>query len=69
MMHAMKGLAPTRLPLAGAGAGLLAGAQGLIVYSLYCSEMAAPVWGVWYVLAVVVTAAIGAVAAPRYMRW
>ncbi|MEX3820225.1 DUF1109 domain-containing protein, partial [Paraburkholderia sp. BR14262] len=39
ILRAMKQLAPTRLALAGAGAGLLAGAQGLLVYSLYCSEM------------------------------
>jgi hypothetical protein len=69
MMHAMKQLAPTRLALAGAGAGLLAGAQGLLVYSLYCSEMAVPFWGVWYVLAIAITTAIGATIAPRCLRW
>ena len=69
MMHAMKQLAPTRLAMAGAGAGLLAGAQGLLVYSLYCSEMAVPFWGVWYVLAIAITAAIGAAIAPRCLRW
>lgn len=69
MMHAMRQLAPTRLALAGAGAGLLAGAQGVLVYSLYCSEMAVPFWGVWYVLAIVLTTAIGAAIAPRCLRW
>jgi hypothetical protein len=69
MLRAMKRLAPTRLALAGAGAGLLAGAQGLLVYSLYCSEMAAPFWGVWYVLAIAVMTAIGAAIAPRCLRW
>jgi hypothetical protein len=69
VMRTMKGLAPTRLALAGAGVGLLAGAQGLLVYSLYCSEMSVPFWGVWYVLAVVVTAGIGAALAPIYLRW
>jgi hypothetical protein len=69
MMHAMKQLAPTRLALAGAGAGLLAGAQGLLVYSLYCSEMAVPFWGVWYVLAIAITTAIGAGIAPHCLRW
>jgi hypothetical protein len=69
MMHAMKGLAPTRLALAGAGAGLLAGAQGSLVYSLYCSEMSVPFWGIWYVLAIVTTAAMGAALAPFYLRW
>ena len=69
IMHAMKQLAPTRLALAGAGAGLLAGAQGLLVYSLYCSEMAVPFWGVWYVLAIAITTAIGAAIAPHCLRW
>lgn len=69
MMHAMKQLAPTRLALAGAGVGLLAGAQGLLVYSLYCSEMAVPFWSVWYVLAIVVTNAAGAAIAPYCLRW
>lgn len=69
MMHAMKQLAPTRLALAGAGAGLLAGAQGLLVYSLYCSEMAVPFWGVWYVLAIAITTFIGAAIAPHCLRW
>jgi hypothetical protein len=69
VMRAMKGLAPTRLVLAGTGTGLLAGAQGLLVYSLYCSEMSVPFWGVWYVLAIVITAGIGAALAPIYLRW
>jgi hypothetical protein len=69
VMHALKGLAPTRLILAGTGAGLLAGAQGLLVYSLYCSEMSIPFWGVWYVLGIVITAGIGALFGPLYLRW
>ncbi|MFP4829622.1 DUF1109 domain-containing protein, partial [Paraburkholderia sp. BR10879] len=69
ILRAMKQLAPTRLALAGAGAGLLAGAQGLLVYSLYCSEMAVPFWGVWYVLAIVITTAVGSAVAPRCLRW
>ena len=68
-MHAMKQLAPTRLALAGAGVGLLAGAQGLLVYSLYCSEMALPFWSIWYVLAIAVTTAVGAAIAPHCLRW
>ncbi|AOB32230.1 hypothetical protein AKI39_18175 [Bordetella sp. H567] len=69
VMHAMKGLAPTRLMPAGAGAGLLAGAQGLLVYSLYCPVMPVPFWSVWHVLAIAVTAGIGAALAPNYLRW
>ena len=69
VMHALKGLAPTRLILAGTGAGLIAGAQGVLVYSLYCSEMSVPFWGVWYVLGIIITAGIGALLAPLYLRW
>jgi hypothetical protein len=69
VMHAMKGLAPTRLVLAGAGAGILAGAQGLLVYALYCSELPASFWSVWHVLAIAITTAIGAGLAPSYLRW
>jgi len=69
MLRAMKQLMPTRLALAGAGAGVLAGAQGLLVYSLYCSEMAVPFWGIWYVLAIVITTAVGSAIAPHFLRW
>ncbi|MEP7276291.1 MAG: DUF1109 domain-containing protein, partial [Betaproteobacteria bacterium] len=46
---AMKGLAPTRLALAGGAAGLLAGAIAALIYALHCPEMEAPFLGVWYV--------------------
>jgi len=66
---AMRDLAPTRLALAGAAAGLLAGAGGAVLYSLYCIEMAAPFLGVWYLLGMLLPAAAGAVAGPRLLRW
>lgn len=66
---AMRGLAPTRLVLAGAGAGLLAGAQAALVYTLYCVEMAPPFWGVWYVLGMLVPTVVGGMLGPRLLRW
>jgi hypothetical protein len=69
VMRAMRGLAPTRLALAGSGAGLLAGAQGVLVFSLYCSQMHVPFWGIWYVLSVLIMSAIGAAIAPACLRW
>jgi hypothetical protein len=69
VMHAMKGFAPTRLALAGAGAGVLAGAQSLLVYALYCSDVPVPFWSIWHVLAIAVTTGIGAGLAPNYLRW
>ena len=69
LIWAMKGCAPTRLALAGAAAGLLAGAGGALVYALHCPEMAAPFLGIWYVLGMAIPAAIGAVIGPWMLRW
>lgn len=66
---AMRGLAPTRLVLAGAGAGLLAGAQAVVVYTFYCTEMAVPFWGIWYVLGMGIPTALGALLGPFLLRW
>lgn len=69
IMQAMRGLAPTRLRLAGAGVGLLAGAQGTLIYSLYTPEMALPFLAVWNGLAIAITTALGAVLARDWLRW
>lgn len=65
----LKGLAPTRLALAGAGAGLLAGALSALVYALHCPESAAPFIAIWYVLGIALPALAGAVLGPRVLRW
>jgi hypothetical protein len=69
MFWAVKGLAPTRLALAGATAGLLAGATATVAYCLHCPEMGVPFWGVWYLLGMLVPASIGALLGPRLLRW
>lgn len=69
LLWAMKGLAPTRLTLAGTAAGLLAGAGGALIYALHCPEMAAPFLGVWYLLGMSIPAAVGAVIGPWVLRW
>lgn len=66
---AMKGLAPTRLALAGAGAGMLAGSVGALLYALYCPELEAPFLAVWYVAGVALVTLIGAALGPRLLRW
>ena len=66
---ALRRLAPTRLTLAGAGAGLFAGAAGAFVYSFHCTEGAAPFIAIWYTLGIVLTVAIGALLGPRLLRW
>ncbi len=68
-LWAMKGLAPTRLALAGASAGLLAGALGTLVYALHCPESGAPFVAVWYVLGITIPTLTGALLGPRVLRW
>lgn len=69
VIWALKGLAPTRLTLAGAVAGLLAGGTGALVYALHCPEMAAPFLLVWNGLGMALPAALGAWLGPRLLRW
>ena len=69
VLWAMKGLAPTRLALAGTAAGLLSGATGALVYCLHCPESAAPFLGCWYLLGMLIPTAAGALLGPRLLRW
>ncbi|MGQ0751407.1 MAG: DUF1109 domain-containing protein [Betaproteobacteria bacterium] len=69
VLWAIRGLAPTRLALAGGAAGLLAGAVGAVAYALHCPEMAAPFLGIWYLLGMLIPAAAGALLAPKLLRW
>ncbi len=69
LLWVMKTLAPVRLALAGAAAGLLAGALGATVYALHCPELAAPFIGIWYTLGMLIPATLGALIGPRLLRW
>ena len=66
---ALRKLAPTRLTLAGAGAGLFAGATGAFVYCFHCTEEAAPFIAIWYTLGIAVVTAIGALLGRTLLRW
>lgn len=68
-MWGMKGFAPTRPALAGAAAGLLAGAAGAVVYTFHCPELTAPFLGTWYVFGMLIPTALGAVIGPLVLRW
>ncbi len=68
-LWAMRALAPTRLRLAGASAGLLAGATAALVYCLHCPEMSAPFIGLWYLLGILIPTTLGALLGPRLLRW
>ena len=69
VLWAARGLAPTRPRLAGAAAGLLAGAIGALVYSLHCPELEAPFLGFWYLLGMLIPTGAGALLGPRLLRW
>ncbi len=65
----LRSLAPTRLTLAGAVAGVLAGAAGTFVYAFHCNESAAPFVAIWYTLGIVAVGAIGALLGRSLLRW
>jgi hypothetical protein len=66
---AVRGLAPTRLALAGLVAGGCAGGIGAAIYAFACDETSAPFLAVWYTLGMVLVAALGATAGSRLLRW
>lgn len=65
----MRQLAPTRLRLAGAAAGLASGGAAAAVYCLHCPEMSAAFVGFWYLLGMLGPTAIGALIGQRVLRW
>lgn len=68
-LWATRGLAPTRLRMAAATAGLSSGAFATLVYSLHCPEMAAPFIATWYTLGIAIPAVVGALLGPHLLRW
>jgi hypothetical protein len=66
---AVRGLAPTRLLLAGLVAGGCAGGLGAAVYAFACTETSAPFLAIWYTLGMALAAGLGAVAGSRLLRW
>jgi hypothetical protein len=65
----MRQLAPTRLRMAGAAAGLFAGGVAAVAYGLHCNEVGAAFLATWYSLGVALSAALGALVAPWALRW
>lgn len=68
-LWAARELAPTRLALAGAAAGLFAGAVAAFAYAFHCPEMQAPFLAVWYVLGMLIPVGVGALLGRRLLRW
>ena len=69
ILKVMRDLAPTRLRLAGAGAGFAAGTAATLVYSFHCPEIEAPFIGFWYLIGILIPTGIGALIGPRVLRW
>jgi hypothetical protein len=69
LVWALRGLAPTRLRLAGLAVGLAAGGAGAAAYAMHCDEMAAPFLIVWYSLGVMAAGGLGWLLGPRLLRW
>ncbi len=68
-LWALRGLAPTRPPLAGLAAGLFAGTLGALGYLLYCSETSPLFVLVWYTLGIVLAGLAGTLLGARWLRW
>ena len=66
---AMKGLAPTNLPLAGAACGLFSGSVAALAYAFACTEPAAPFIAIWYTLGIALCSALGALLGPKLLNW
>jgi hypothetical protein len=62
-------LAPTQLALAGAIAGICSAAVAAAVYCIHCPSDTAVFALVWYTLAFMVAAGLGALAGRRFLRW
>jgi len=65
----MKDMVSTRPMLAGAVIGLLSGAQGAVLYSFYCVEMAIPFWAIWYVLGILMPTVPGILLGRIVLLW
>ena len=68
-MRAIRALAPVRPALAGAWAGLFAGAAAAFAYALHCPELQAPFLAVWYLTGMLMPALTGALLGPRLLHW
>jgi len=66
---ALRKLAPTRPVLAGAAAGLFAGAAGAWIYAFSCNESALVFISVWYTAGIAAMAALGAATGRWLLRW
>jgi hypothetical protein len=64
-----RAFAPTRLTLSGAAIGGLSGGVGAMAYAMYCPVDSVAFVTTWYVLAIALCAAVGALLGSRILRW
>jgi hypothetical protein len=69
VLLALRQGAPEHPALAGAAAGLFAGAIGAAFYATHCPDDSPLFVAAWYTLAIGFVAAIGAAAGSRLLRW
>ena len=66
---ALRAGAPRRPALAGAAAGLAAGAIASALYAWHCIDDSPLFVATWYTISITAVTAIGAVLGRRYLRW
>jgi len=66
---ALRDGAPENPILAGASAGLFAGAIGAALYAMHCPDDSPLFVAVWYPFGIAIVAALGAVLGARLLRW
>lgn len=69
LLWLMRDFAPTRLGLAGASIGALSGGIGAMAYAMYCPVDSVAFVVTWYVVAIALCAALGAVLGSKLLRW
>lgn len=69
LMWLMRSFAPTRLASAGAAIGAVSGGVGAMAYSMYCPVDSIAFVTTWYVVAIAICAALGALVGARFLRW
>lgn len=66
---ALRNGAPERPGLAGASAGLAAGAIAAAIYAWHCPDDSPLFFAVWYTTAIAAVTALGAIIGARVLRW
>jgi hypothetical protein len=69
LLRAARRLAPADPRVAGAAAGLAAGAFATLIYCLHCPESTAAFVLVWYSLGIGLSTLAGRLLGPRLLRW